>query len=72
MFIQTNERRIISLKDIRSIYVEKMTSNLYVIYADDFDGHTYCVYPGSNEEDADNRFWEIVDEIEGQGLLIES
>lgn len=72
MFLKTRDQRIISLKDIRSLYVEEINSSLYLIQADDFDGYTFCVYQGADEEDVENIFCGIVSEIEGQGLLIEA
>ena len=71
MFIKTRDRRIINLKDIKSIYLEEINSDLYLIQADDFYDCSYCVYQGTNEENVENIFYEIIGEIENQGLLIE-
>lgn len=70
MFLMTNNQEVINLKNIKRIYVKSEGSNTRSIGADDFDNRSYCVYPIAGEGEIDDKFFELIDDIQCNETLI--
>ena len=70
MFLGTDKQEIINFRNIKKIYVKEVSPTTSVILADDFDNHSYCIYPIAGEGEINDKFLELVERIENQEILI--